>query len=81
MPFFFSNFLAFFAPLPNNPDYEKATQWELSASFGDGGSTVIDMMHVADLGVLVGKCSFRPNKKIEMSSDLLYSYMYAVQIV
>jgi len=48
MPFFYSNFLAFFAPLPN----EGMTQWELSGSFGDG-STPIDMMDVADLGPLV----------------------------
>lgn len=48
MPFFYSNFLAFFVPLPN----EGKTQWELSASFGDG-ATNIDMMSVSDLGMLV----------------------------
>jgi hypothetical protein len=50
MPFFYSNFLAFFCPLPN----EGRTQWELSASFGDG-ATKIDMMNVSDLGLLVGR--------------------------
>ena len=50
MPFFYSNFLAFFVPLPN----EGRTQWELSASFGDG-ATKIDMMNVSDLGQLVRK--------------------------
>jgi hypothetical protein len=49
MPFFYSNFLAFFVPLAN----EGKTQWELSASFGDG-ATKIDMMNVSDLGMLVG---------------------------
>ena len=48
VPFFYSNFLAFFVPLPN----EGRTQWELSACFGDG-STKIDMMSVGDLGTLV----------------------------
>lgn len=47
-PFFYSNFLAFFAPLPN----EGRTQWELCASFGHG-STLIDMMSCADLGRIV----------------------------
>ena len=54
MPFFYSNFLAFFAPLPN----EGRTQWELCASFGDG-ATKIDMMNVSDLGVLVGTSTSR----------------------
>mmetsp|Transcript_18370 Transcript_18370/g.44361 ORF Transcript_18370/g.44361 Transcript_18370/m.44361 type:complete len:745 (-) Transcript_18370:45-2279(-) len=49
MPFFYSNFLAFFCPLPNN---DKHSQWELSGSFGDG-SNVIDMMSVTDLAPLV----------------------------
>ena len=48
VPFFYSNFLAFFTPL------STPTQWELSASFGDG-STKIDMMNVTDLGVVVRK--------------------------
>eukprot|EP00980_Cylindrotheca_fusiformis_P029257 scaffold22778_cov166-Cylindrotheca_fusiformis.AAC.4 len=39
LPFLYSNFLGFFAPLPN----EENTQWELTASFGDG-YTKIDMM-------------------------------------
>jgi hypothetical protein len=50
MPFFYSNFLAFFCPLPN----EGRTQWELSGCFGSG-ETKIDMMAVTDLGILVGK--------------------------
>jgi hypothetical protein len=51
VPFFYSNFLAFFTPNPINPE---RTQWELAACFGDG-STKIDMMNVSDLGVLVRK--------------------------
>lgn len=47
-PFFYSNFLAFFAPIPN----EGHTQWELCASFGDG-TTKLDMMSSGDLGHLV----------------------------
>jgi hypothetical protein len=50
MPFFYSNFLAFFCPLPN----DGRTQWELSGSFGSG-ETKIDMMAVTDVGVLVGE--------------------------
>lgn len=50
MPFFYSNFLAFFCPLPN----EGRTQWELSGCFGSG-ETKIDMMAVTDLGPLVGE--------------------------
>ena len=46
--FFYSNFLAFFVPLPN----EGKTQWELTASFGHGTNT-IDMMNVSDLGRVV----------------------------
>jgi hypothetical protein len=52
VPFFYSNFLAFFTPLPN----QGRTQWELAACFGDG-STKIDMMNVSDLGVVVRKWS------------------------
>jgi hypothetical protein len=47
-PFLYSNFLAFFAPLPN----EGKTQWELPAAFGDG-ATKIDMMSGSDLGQVV----------------------------
>jgi hypothetical protein len=50
MPFFYSNYLAFFVPLPN----KGRTQWELSAAFGDG-ATKIGMMNCSDLGNLVGK--------------------------
>lgn len=50
VPFFYSNFLAFFAPLPN----DGRTQWELSACFGDG-STKIDMMSAGDLSTIVRK--------------------------
>ncbi|CAJ1966616.1 unnamed protein product [Cylindrotheca closterium] len=53
MPFFYSNFLGFFAPLPN----QGRTQWELTAAFGDG-STKIDMMDPGNLGRLVASlCS------------------------
>lgn len=48
MPFFYSNFLGFFAPLPN----QGRTQWELTAAFGNG-STIIDMMDAGNLGRLV----------------------------
>ncbi|KAL3924658.1 MAG: hypothetical protein SGILL_000910 [Bacillariaceae sp.] len=48
MPFFYSNFLAFFCPLPN----DGKTQWQLSGCFGPGDSK-IDMMAVSDLGRLV----------------------------
>mmetsp|Transcript_11316 Transcript_11316/g.27260 ORF Transcript_11316/g.27260 Transcript_11316/m.27260 type:complete len:678 (+) Transcript_11316:252-2285(+) len=48
MPFFYSNFLGFFAPLPN----QGRTQWELTAAFGDG-STKMDMMDAGNLGRLV----------------------------
>jgi hypothetical protein len=51
MPFFYSNFLAFFCPIPNN---DKHSQWELSGSFGDG-SNLIDCMSVTDLAPLVGE--------------------------
>jgi hypothetical protein len=49
-PFLYSNFLGFFAPLPN----EGRTQWTLSACFGDG-SNKIDMMGSSDLSVIVRK--------------------------
>ena len=52
MPFFYSNFLAFFVPLPN----KAQNQWELSAAFGDG-AIQIDMMNCSDLGHLVGTYS------------------------
>jgi nucleoside-diphosphate-sugar epimerase len=55
-PFFYSNFLAFFAPLPN----DGKTQWELCASFGPG-STQIDMMSVSDLGRAVVSVSQNPS--------------------
>jgi uncharacterized protein YbjT (DUF2867 family) len=48
MPFFYSNFLGFFCPLPN----EERTFWELSGSFGPGDAE-IDMMAVTDLGPIV----------------------------
>jgi hypothetical protein len=56
LPFFYSNFLAFFCPLPN----EGRTAWELSGCFGDG-ETKIDMMSVSDLGTLVGTSSCMTN--------------------
>lgn len=56
-PFFYSNFLAFFAPLPN----DGKTQWELCASFGHG-STPLDMMSVSDLGRIVVNVSEQASK-------------------
>lgn len=53
IPFLYSNFLAFFAPLPN----DGKTQWELTASFGHG-STKIDMVDGNHLGRLVGMSLF-----------------------
>jgi hypothetical protein len=49
MPFFYSNFLAFFCPLPN----DGKTQWQLLGCFGPGNNK-IDMMSVSDVGPLVG---------------------------
>lgn len=48
MPFFYSNFLGFFAPLHDETD----TQWMLTACFGDG-SNKIDMMGASDLAKIV----------------------------
>jgi len=50
LPFLYSNFLGFFAPLPN--DGSKSTQWTLTACFGDGDHK-IDMMGASDLSVIV----------------------------
>ena len=50
MPFFFSNFLGFFCPLPD----ETRTQWTLPACMGDG-SQKIDMMGARDLKSIVPK--------------------------
>jgi len=50
MPFLYSNFLGFFAPLRD----ETGTQWNLMASFGDG-SNKIDMMGSSDLARIVRK--------------------------
>ena len=51
MPFFYSAFLGFFVPLPN----EGKTQWQLTACFGDGANP-IDMMGASDLSYIVRKC-------------------------
>jgi hypothetical protein len=48
LPFLYSNFLGFFAPLPN----EGRTQWMLTACFGNG-SNKIDMMAASDLATIV----------------------------
>jgi NmrA-like family len=48
MPFFYSNFLGFFAPLRD----ETSTQWMLTACFGNG-SNKIDMMSACDLSNIV----------------------------
>ena len=50
LPFLYSNFLAFFAPLPN----EGHTQWTLTACLGDG-SNKIDMMGSSDLSAIIRK--------------------------
>lgn len=50
MPFFYSAFLGFFAPLPD----DGKTQWQLNACFGDG-SNKIDMMGATDLAYIVRK--------------------------
>lgn len=50
MPFFYSAFLGFFAPLPD----EGKTQWQLNACFGDG-TNPIDMMAASDLAYIVRK--------------------------
>jgi hypothetical protein len=50
LPFLFSNFLGFFAPLRD----ETQTQWLLTACFGDG-SNKIDMMGASDLSRIVRK--------------------------
>lgn len=69
LPFLYSNFLGFFAPLPNDSsgavDAAGAaggtaggklltTQWSLTACFGDG-SNKIDMMGASDLSTIVRK--------------------------
>jgi nucleoside-diphosphate-sugar epimerase len=48
MPFLYSNFLGFFAPLRD----ETGTQWMLTACFGDG-TNKIDMMGASDLAKIV----------------------------
>jgi hypothetical protein len=72
VPFFYTNFLAFFVPLPN----EGRTQWELSACFGDG-ATKIDMMSVSDLGGLVCKYTLleRRERKEKPSSTHLFIHV------
>jgi len=66
MPFLYSNFLGFFAPLKD----ESGTQWNLMACFGDG-SNKIDMMGSADLSRIVRK----------LLGDLLISLFLFVIIV
>eukprot|EP00934_Nitzschia_sp_Nitz4_P008358 Nitzschia sp. Nitz4//scaffold7_size249615//98186//100242//NITZ4_001167-RA/size249615-augustus-gene-0.7-mRNA-1//1//CDS//3329558412//8348//frame0 len=56
-PFFYSNFLAFFTPIPN----DGRTQWELCGSFGDG-ATKLDMMNCGDLGKLMVAIAKDPAK-------------------
>lgn len=53
MPFLYSNFLGFFAPLPN----ERRTQWMLTACFGDGNNK-IDMMSEYDLSYIIRKYKY-----------------------
>jgi len=49
MPFLYSNFLGFFTPL-----YDGASQWQITACFGDG-TNKIDMMGASDLAKIVRK--------------------------
>jgi hypothetical protein len=53
MPFLYSNFLGFFAPLQD----ETKTQWFLTACFGLG-SNKIDMISASDLSMIVRKLCF-----------------------
>ena len=71
VPFFYSNFLAFFTPLPN----KSQTEWEMSACFGDG-STPIDMMNAADLGRIVRKYLCLSACRVAESNDLIFLVHY-----
>jgi nucleoside-diphosphate-sugar epimerase len=53
VPFLYSNFLGFFAPLPAD---DRRTQWQLTACFGDGRNK-IDMMSSSDLAKIVRTCN------------------------
>ena len=61
VPFFYSNFVGFFTPLPinnNNNIIEQKnniTEWQLNACFGDGSTNQIDMMSTNDLSIIVRK--------------------------
>lgn len=57
MPFLYSNFLGFFAPLQD----ETKTQWLLTACFGDGKNK-IDMMSASDLSTIVPNVLADPNR-------------------
>ncbi|GKY92180.1 NmrA-like domain-containing protein 1 [Mayamaea pseudoterrestris] len=57
MPFFYSAFLGFFAPLPD----ESKTQWQLNACFGDGTNS-IDMMGASDLAYIVPNIFAKPDE-------------------
>lgn len=57
IPFLYSNFLGFFAPVPI--DDERKNQWALSACFGDGK---IDMMSPWDLSYIVPNIFANPDK-------------------
>ena len=63
MPFFFSNFLGFFCPLPD----ETKTQWTLAACLGDG-SQKIDMMGARDLKYIVPKIFLSTSINADSSS-------------
>jgi NmrA-like family len=60
LPFLYSNFLGFFAPLPN----EGRTQWMLTACFGDG-SNKIDMMATSDLATIVRTCAMNHGHRVD----------------
>jgi nucleoside-diphosphate-sugar epimerase len=82
MPFLFSNFLGFFAPLPN----EGRTQWSFAACMGDG-SNKIDMMGVSDLSAIVRKysalvCSYESwfACMVRSSSNTIHSFIHSLII-
>jgi hypothetical protein len=53
LPFLYTNFLGFFAPLPTDIE-GRQNQWSFMACFGDGGNK-IDMLSPQDLSYIVRK--------------------------
>jgi NmrA-like family len=75
MPFFYSNFLGFFAPLRD----ESSTQWALTACFGDG-SNKIDMMSAGDLSVIVRKCKFAQTLQQHLNALTPCLFLHALSL-